>query len=62
MLNNSLFIACKMTTMNLFLDFTLLVYEGESVNRSQMEVRKTTVMDIVGFLCVTLGSSTIQLH
>jgi hypothetical protein len=23
---------------------------------------KTTVMDVVGFLCVSLGSSTVQLH
>jgi hypothetical protein len=23
---------------------------------------KTTVMDVIGFLCVSLGSSTVQLH
>jgi hypothetical protein len=23
---------------------------------------KTTVMDVIGFLCVLLGSSTVQLH
>jgi hypothetical protein len=34
---------------------------GESVNRSQIEV-KTALMDVIGFLCVSLGSSTFQLH
>jgi hypothetical protein len=29
-------------------------YEGESVNRSQM--------DVISFLCVSPGSSTVQLH
>jgi hypothetical protein len=28
---------------------------------SQMEV-KTAVMDVTGFLCVSLGNSTVQLH
>jgi hypothetical protein len=32
-------------------------YEGESVNWS-----KTAVIDVIGFLCVSLGSSTVQLH
>jgi hypothetical protein len=30
------------------------MYEGVSVNRSQM--------DVIGLLCVSLGSSTVQLH
>jgi hypothetical protein len=34
---------------------------GESVNRSQ-NGSKTAVMDVIGFLCVTLGNSTVQLH
>jgi hypothetical protein len=33
----------------------------ESVNRSLMR-SKTAVMDVIGFLCVSLGSSTAQLH
>jgi hypothetical protein len=33
---------------------------SESVNRSQMEVCK--IMDLIGFLCVSLGSSIVQLH
>jgi hypothetical protein len=37
------------------------VYEGESVNRSQMEI-KQLLMDVIGFLRVSLGSSTVQLH
>jgi hypothetical protein len=36
-------------------------YDGGAVNRSQMEV-KTAIMDIIGLLCVSLGSSTVQLH
>jgi hypothetical protein len=36
-------------------------YEGESVNRSQVQV-KQRVMDVIVFLCVSLGSSTVQLH
>jgi hypothetical protein len=35
--------------------------KGESVSRSQMEV-KTAVMDEIGFLFVSLGNSTVQLH
>jgi hypothetical protein len=27
-----------------------------------MEVRKTAVMDVIGFLYVSLGSNTVQLH
>jgi hypothetical protein len=34
-------------------------YEGESVNVTNGS--KTAVMDITGFLCVSLGSSTVQL-
>jgi hypothetical protein len=37
------------------------IYKGESVNRSQIEV-KTTAMDIIGFLRVSLGRSTVQLQ
>jgi hypothetical protein len=33
----------------------LLYYEGNSVNRSQMEVKQ-----LMGFPCVSLGSSTVQ--
>jgi hypothetical protein len=32
-------------------------YKRESVNRSQMEV-----VDVIDFLCLSLGSSTVQLH
>jgi hypothetical protein len=35
------------------------IYEGESLNRSQ---RETAVMDLIGFLCISLGSSSVQLH
>jgi hypothetical protein len=41
--------------------YKVVIYERETVNRSKMEV-KTAVMDVTGFLCVSLGSSTIQLH
>jgi hypothetical protein len=33
------------------------LYEWEPVYRSQMEV-----MDLIGFLCVSLGSSTVKFH
>jgi hypothetical protein len=36
-------------------------YEGESVNRSQMEVKQLQWL-LTGFLCVSLGCTTIQLH
>jgi hypothetical protein len=36
-------------------------YKGESVNRSQMEVNQLYWM-LIGFLCVSLGSSSVQLH
>jgi hypothetical protein len=39
-------------------DCVELQYEGESVNRSQMEVKQ----DVMGFLYISLGSSTVQLH
>jgi hypothetical protein len=38
----------------------LLVSMRESVNRSQMEVKQ--LIDVIGFLCVSLGNSTVQLH
>jgi hypothetical protein len=37
------------------------LYEGGPVNKSKMEIKKT-VIDVTGFLCVSLGSSTVQLH
>jgi hypothetical protein len=37
------------------------LYEGVSVNRSK-NGSKIAVMDLIGFLCVSLGSSTVQLH
>jgi hypothetical protein len=36
------------------------MYEGESAKRTQMEA--TALMGIIGFLYVSLGSSTVQLH
>jgi hypothetical protein len=36
------------------------IYEGESVNRSQMEVNSCN--ERIGFLSALLGSSTVQLH
>jgi hypothetical protein len=33
------------------------IHEEELVNGS-----KTAVMDVIGFLCVLLGSSTVQIH
>jgi hypothetical protein len=35
----------------------MLTYEGQSVNGN-----KTVAMDVTGFLCVSLGSSTVQVH
>jgi hypothetical protein len=35
-------------------------YEGKPVNRSQME--KTAVMEVIGSVFVSLGSSTVQLY
>jgi hypothetical protein len=35
----------------------ILRCEGESLNGS-----KTAVLDVIGFLCVSLGSSTVQFH
>jgi hypothetical protein len=37
-------------------------YEGELVNRLVTNRGKTAVMDVIGFLFVSLGSSTVQLH
>jgi hypothetical protein len=36
-------------------------YEEESVNRTQ-NGSKTAVIDIIEFLCVSLGISTVKLH
>jgi hypothetical protein len=35
------------------------MYEGELVKRQQMEVN---VMDVIGFLCLSLGISAIKLR
>jgi hypothetical protein len=32
------------------------------VSKSVTNGSKTAVMDVIGFLCVSLGSSTVQLH
>jgi hypothetical protein len=37
-----------------------LYYEGESVKVTNGS--KTVVMEVIGFLCVSLGSSTVQFH
>jgi hypothetical protein len=34
----------------------------EEVSKYATNGSKTAVMDVIGFLCVSLGSSTIQLH
>jgi hypothetical protein len=38
-----------------------MIYRRESVNRLT-NGSKTAVMDVIGFLCVSLGSSTVPLH
>jgi hypothetical protein len=38
-----------------------MIYEGGSVNTSQMEVKRF-VMDVIGFPYVSIGSSTVQFH
>jgi hypothetical protein len=34
----------------------------ERVNKYIRDESKIAVMDVIGFLCVSLGSSTVQLH
>jgi hypothetical protein len=33
-----------------------------TVSKQVTNASKTVVMDVIGFLCVSLGSSTVQLH
>jgi hypothetical protein len=37
-------------------------YSRESVSKQVTNGSKTDVMDVIGFLCVSIGSSTVQLH
>jgi hypothetical protein len=39
----------------------LLIIRGR-VNKFVTNGSKTAVMDVIGFLCVSLGSNTVQLH
>jgi hypothetical protein len=32
------------------------------ISKQDTNGSKTSVMDVIGFLCVSLGSSTVQLH
>jgi hypothetical protein len=41
---------------------TTINYEVESVNTYITNGSETTVMDVIGFQCVSLDSSTVQLH
>jgi hypothetical protein len=36
--------------------------EGESVSKHVTNGSKTAVMDVIGSVCVSLGSSTVQLN
>jgi hypothetical protein len=38
------------------------LYEGVSIYEQVKNGSKRAAMDIIGFLCVSLGSSTVQLH
>jgi uncharacterized membrane protein len=38
------------------------VYARGRVNKQVTHGSKTAVLDVIGFLCVSLGSSTVQLH
>jgi hypothetical protein len=44
----------------LIMQFSPPCYEG--VSKYVTDWSKTAVMDVIGFLCVSLGSSTVQLH
>jgi hypothetical protein len=48
--------------LSLFIYFVIIsdIYEEEPVKGSNGS--KTAVMDVIGFPCVSLGSSTVQLH
>jgi hypothetical protein len=39
-----------------------MVYIRGRVSKYVINGSKTAVMDVIGFLCVSLGSSTVQLH
>jgi hypothetical protein len=46
----------------LYFIFSLAFYIRERVSKYVTNGSKTYVIDVIGFLCVSLGSSTVQLH
>jgi hypothetical protein len=51
----------NLKSYNMHNDLYYFRYDRESVHKSRME-SKTAVMDVIGFLCVSPGSSTAQFY
>jgi hypothetical protein len=50
----------KLATSLYDIDVLFLVHGR--ISKQDMNGRKTAIMNITGFLCVSLGSSTVQFH